>query len=69
MNICLLTTPKAIILGGGVMQRELLYNKVRKHFKEMINSYIPTENLELFIRPPLCKDSGLLGAALLPYKF
>jgi hypothetical protein len=61
----LLTTPKAIILGGGVMQREILYNIVRKYFKDMINGYIPSDNLESFIRPAICKDSGLLGAGMI----
>ena len=47
------------------MKRKILYQIVRDGFREMVNGYIPCEDLESFIRPALCKDSGLLGAALI----
>ena len=65
MNICLLVTPKAIVLSGGVMKRKILYQMVRDSFQEMVNGYIPCEGLDSFIRPAVCKDSGILGAALI----
>lgn len=64
-NICLLTTPKSIVLSGGVMKRTVLYKIVREKFTEMINSYVDFGDVEKLIRPALLADSGLVGAAIL----
>lgn len=40
VNVCLLVSPEKIILGGGVMNRTILYEKIRKRFKVLLNDYI-----------------------------
>lgn len=70
MNYILTLSPKKIILGGGVMQREFLFSKVRRRVRELLNGYVSskavTENIEDYIVPPgLGSQSGSLGAIAL----
>lgn len=70
MNYILTLSPKRIILGGGVMQREFLFSKVRWRVRELLNSYVSSksvlENIEGYIMPPgLGNQSGSLGAIAL----
>ena len=70
MNFILTLSPKKIILGGGVMQREFLFPKIRYRVRELLNSYVSnknvTENIDQYILPPgLGNQSGSLGAIAL----
>ena len=70
MNYILTLSPKKIILGGGVMQREFLFPKVRRRVRELLNGYVSskvvTEDIEDYIVPPgLGSQSGSLGAIAL----
>jgi fructokinase len=70
MNYILTLSPKRIILGGGVMQREFLFPKVRRRVRELLNSYVSSkivlENIEGYILlPGLGSQSGSLGAIAL----
>jgi len=70
MNYILTLSPKKIILGGGVMQREFLFPKVRRRVRELLNGYVSSkivlENIESYILPPgLGNQSGSLGAIAL----
>jgi len=70
MNYILTLSPKKIILGGGVMQREFLFPKVRQKVRELLNGYVSgknlLENIESYILPPgLGNQSGSLGAIAL----
>jgi fructokinase len=70
MNYILTLSPKRIILGGGVMQREFLFPKVRRRVRQLLNSYVSSkivlENIEGYILPPgLGSQSGSLGAIAL----
>ncbi|HUE98544.1 MAG TPA: ROK family protein, partial [Anaerolineales bacterium] len=70
MNYILTLAPMKIVLGGGVMQREFLFPKVRGRVRELLNSYISNksllENIEDYIVPPgLGNQSGSLGAIAL----
>jgi fructokinase len=70
MNYILTLSPKKIILGGGVMQREFLFAKVRRRVRDLLNGYVSskviTENIEDYIVPPgLGSQSGSLGAIAL----
>jgi fructokinase len=70
MNYILVLSPKRIILGGGVMQREFLFPKVRRRVRELLNSYVSSRivlhNIEDYILPPgLGSQSGSLGAIAL----
>jgi fructokinase len=70
MNFILTLSPKKIILGGGVMQREFLFPKVRRRVRELLNGYVSSknisENIDNYIVPPaLGNQSGSLGAIAL----
>jgi fructokinase len=70
MNYILTLSPKKIILGGGVMQREFLFPKVRRRVRDLLNGYVSskviTENIDDYIVPPgLGSQSGSLGAIAL----
>jgi fructokinase len=67
--ICLLS-PQRIVLGGGVMQRQSLFPRIRRRVKALLNGYIASPvlagDLESYIVPPaLGKRSGVLGAIAL----
>lgn len=60
-----------IVLGGGVMHREILFPLIRKFVREIVGSYIVSdalshEGIQKFIVPPMLYPiSGLVGASLL----
>lgn len=45
MNIALLTSAEVIVIGGGVMKRDILYPKIREKFKTNLNGYVQHERL------------------------
>jgi len=70
MNYILTLSPKKIILGGGVMQREFLFPKIRRRVLELLNGYVSSksvlENIDQYIVPPgLGNQSGSMGAIAL----
>lgn len=70
MNYILTLSPEKIILGGGVMQRDFLFEKVRRRVRELLNGYVIskslTENIDDYILPPgLGNQAGSLGAIAL----
>lgn len=69
VNITLMCSPEVIVIGGGVMQRKILYPKIREQFSKILNGYLVherLENLEDYIRPPKTEnDCGLIGALVL----
>jgi fructokinase len=74
MNYILTLSPKKIVLGGGVMQRGFLFQKIRWRVRELLNGYVASksilENIEDYIVPPgLGNQSGSLGAIALAMQF
>jgi fructokinase len=70
MNYILVLSPKKIILGGGVMQRDFLFPRVRRRVRDLLNGYVSSnsllEGIENYIVPPgLGNQSGSLGAIAL----
>ena len=70
MNYILTLSPKRIILGGGVMQREFLLPRVRTRVCELLNGYVSSkmilENIDQYIVwPGLGNQSGSMGAIAL----
>jgi len=70
VNYILTLSPKKIILGGGVMQREFLFPKVRYRVVKLLNEYISSkvilEQIDQYIVPPgLGNQSGSMGAIAL----
>ena len=67
MNYILTLSPKKIILGGGVMQREFLFPKVRSRVLELLNGYVNSkailQDIDQYIVPPgLGKPIGQHGS-------
>ena len=66
MSYTLILSPQKIILGGGVMHQEHIFPLIREKFKELLNGYIVTdemEHLDDYIVPPsLNDDQGIMGA-------
>ena len=67
--ICTLS-PQRIILGGGVMQRQSLFPKIRQNVLELLNGYVQSpallEQIDAYIVPPgLGNQAGVLGAIAL----
>ncbi len=70
VNYILTLSPKKIIVGGGVMQREFLFPKVRNRVSELLNGYVSSkvllEQIDQYIVPPgLGNQSGSMGAIAL----
>ena len=62
--------PKKIVLGGGVMRQEFLFEKIRDKLYSLLNNYlnhpILTSHMDEYIVPPALGDrSGVLGAIAL----
>jgi fructokinase len=55
-------SPQRIILGGGVMNQEGLYAKVRTRVDELINGYLQPPPI---VAPGLANRSGILGSIAL----
>jgi fructokinase len=69
VTILLLTSCQTIVLGGGVMNRTILYDRIRKETLRLLNGYLDVEELtEDGIKNVICGSaweevgSGLVGA-------
>jgi len=70
MNYILTLSPKKIILGGGVMQRDFLFRKVRNRVLQLLNGYVSSKSLlehidEYIVPPGLGNQSGSMGSIAL----
>lgn len=70
MNYILTLSPRRIILGGGVMQREFLFPKIRQRVLKLLNGYVVHETIlknivDYIVPPALGNQSGSLGAIAL----
>ena len=70
VNLILNYSPRRIVVGGGVMQREALFPLVRRKVQQFLNGYVHSpqilESIDQYIVPPaLGNQSGVLGAIAL----
>src|SRR6266508_190014 len=70
MNYILTLSPKKIILGGGVMQRDFLFPKIQRRVLELLNGYVSSKKIleeieDYVVAPGLGNQSGSLGAIAL----
>lgn len=70
VNYILTLSPKRIIVGGGVMQKQFMFPSVRRKVQELLNNYIAqdmlTQHMDQYIVPPMLGGrSGVLGAIAL----
>ena len=59
--ICTLS-PQRIVLGGGIMKRQLLYGAIRAKLDGLVNQYLDPADI---VAPALGSRSGVLGAIAL----
>ncbi len=68
-NLILVCAPKRIILGGGVLKRAGLLEKVRLEVLRILNGYVSSSYLDdlsqYIISPALADQAGALGAIAL----
>ena len=70
VNYIVVLSPRKIILGGGVMQRDFLFPKVRQRVLDLLNGYVSSktllEEIDSYIVPPgLGNRAGSLGGIAL----
>ena len=70
-NLVLIASPERIFIGGGVLNRQSLYPKIRKYAARYLNDYIQndmitTEQIDNFISPSFWgSNAGIVGAVYL----
>lgn len=57
-NTTLMLSPDAIVFGGGVMKQDGLIEKIRIHFKKLVNGYVQTPPLEQYLVTPKLGDNA-----------
>ena len=72
VNLTYVLSPDVIILGGGVMQRNVLFEKCRKNFKQLNAGYVLVEKFQTdeglieYIRgSKFGNNAGIIGALLM----
>ncbi len=69
-DFILTLSPRKVILGGGIMQRQFLFPLIRSEVQQLLNGYVDhpmiLEHIDQYIVPPgLGNQSGVLGAIAL----
>jgi fructokinase len=72
-NLVVALSPQRVILGGGVMQRRLLFPKIRQAVQSLLAGYIQApeivERIDAYVVPPgLGRRAGVLGALALAHE-
>ena len=70
VNYILTLAPRKIILGGGIMQKDFMFEKIRARVKALLNKYLNhpalIDHMDEYIVPPaLGNRAGVLGAIAL----
>lgn len=63
-NLYLTTRLERIIIGGGLLQADHLYTKIRAQFDLLMGDYLPVKGADLIIAPKLGEHAGVLGGAI-----
>lgn len=59
-NITYTLRPERVILGGGVMNKELLLEKVRNQYQELAGNYLDINDIKTYIVMPKLGDEAAL---------
>lgn len=67
LTLCYVASPHFIVLSGGVMKRNILFEKIRKCFVVLNDGYVAADTLaetaNHYIRPSAFgNDIGIIGA-------
>ena len=70
-NLILFLSLERIIIGGGVMNRQILYPLIRKHCLASLNGYLshPLHSTDegiakVIVKPDIEKDYGIIAAGV-----
>ncbi len=63
-DYCLCYSPEKVVLWGGVMHQDGLYDMIKEKVADILNGYIPLPK-DYIIPPSLGEDTGVIGAALI----
>ncbi len=70
VNYILILSPQKIIMGGGVMQQQQIFPKIRKYVIELLNGYVQKDEIlrnidDYIVYPELGQEAGTCGAIAL----
>lgn len=71
VNLTLILAPHKIVLGGGVMNRECLYQKIRDKTRTLLSGYLSVDTVsdggidEYIVKPVHGAEAGIAGAIFL----
>jgi fructokinase len=70
LSIVMVASPRRVVLGGGVMERDGLLARVRARLRELMGGYLEQDLLgagidRYIVSPALGDDAGVLGAIAL----
>lgn len=70
INLTLVLSPEIIIIGGGIMQRKVIFQHIYRAFPLLLNEYVDHPRLKIdqlskYIREPRLNNVGLIGAMML----
>lgn len=69
MQYILVLSPKKIVLGGGVLHQQQVFDAVYKYLPEFLGGYVELPELsEYIVGPGLGDDAGITGSLLLAYQ-
>lgn len=71
-NLILITMPRRVVLGGGVMLQAGLIDKVHQHVQERLHNYVNLTQVthspeDYIVLPKLGSSSGITGALRLAH--
>jgi Transcriptional regulator/sugar kinase len=58
LNTTLVIRPELVIVGGGVMSQHHMLDRIKMHFKKLLNNYVTIENIDKYIKNPSVENNG-----------
>ena len=58
-------SPQVIVVGGGIMQRTILFQKIREQATKLTNNYLAIDYHQVIQESPFGQNAGIIGAAAL----
>ena len=70
VNLIVTVSPERIVIGGGVLEREFLLDRIRRETVRLLGGYVQVPEItaridSYIVLPELYPISGLIGAWLL----
>jgi fructokinase len=70
LNLTLILSPEVILIGGGIMNRKIIFQHIYRAFPLLLNEYVDHPKLKIdqlshYIREPKLSNVGLIGAMML----